>query len=891
LKAVDLARAYYLGEAPGNSNGLPDDPQLRKDLVGEKIRELMTASARYAFSEDRMTDGTHVTPSGRGVDRTPLFEGLVSTCARACVALDDYEFLFEDLFQQYDDMGISRIFLLQLHTFILNNSIHHVPPRITQRLIGLFEDDGCLDLAERVIWHIDPACLDINQAIRLCQTHHLYDALIYVYTRAMRDYVSPVVELLGLVRKVQHYRKSRLESVQSRETGEVVLDDETMEPIALNAYRIYPYLSNVLSGLIYPSEEALEPEEAFQAKKDVYTFLFFGRSSVWPMGEGGQLVLTSDEEGGVEPTYPYARLLLHFDAESFLHSLDIAFEDSYLNDEPPGVTRLVIVKTLLEILSSGDLAPNERTFVNIFIARNVPKYSQFLDVIPPSALHGILIGLADDPDQSTREDRQLAAEYLLSVYNPHESDRIIRLFEKACFFRILRSWHRQERRWAPLLSTYLKDPDLPPVEVFSSAGEVLNSSKRANKGQLPSELFTTIADALPLLLKASVAGTAFLLDEHIPDLHERALDALGPDADPQRFVYLRNLLGPQSEAAEEQINPLRHPGPSLKVTRHLRHLYISLQCRYYPSEVVEVLKYLPPEYLDWDQVLDTCETNEVFSAVVWAANWAGHPRDALEKAVSFEKRLTFRVVDILSTPDKILTSQTTANLLKEVSALESVGRSAMTVCLERSQDPSVVDVPLEDIWFQLLSSQINSVQSVSGCCSAEALSGSSNDMFEDETVQLEWNTLSALRSLVQETFGSLLSISSTHAVSFPRLFKRLVDPSATHAQTSAGTPYKEFRTILTGMLESYRSDGDMLIITKRLVDRDLFDTMELISRERARGWAALHATCASCRQPLLQVKKAGSPASVAAAETSADDSIQIVVSRTGNTFHRKCSPL
>ena len=206
LSAINLTRDYYLGQAKGNRNGLPEDTEALREVVGEKMRELMVASARYAFSEDRFTDSTHVTPDNRGVDRTSLFENLVSTCARACVTLDDFDFLFEDLFQYYDNSGISSIFLRQLEPFILDNSIHYVPPRITQRLVALHEGDMKLEDAERIIWHIDPDCLDINQAITLCQKHHLYDALIYVYNSALRDYVTPVVELIQLIRKVQQDR-------------------------------------------------------------------------------------------------------------------------------------------------------------------------------------------------------------------------------------------------------------------------------------------------------------------------------------------------------------------------------------------------------------------------------------------------------------------------------------------------------------------------------------------------------------------------------------------------------------------------------------------------------------------------------------------------------------
>ena len=199
----------------------------------------------------------------------------------------------------------------------------------------------------------------------------------------MRDYVAPVVEMLGLLRKVMQIRRSPVQ------------DEAALEPLVVNAYKVYPYLADVLSGLTYPSEESLDEDEATQAKRDLYTFLFNGRSDTWPRGDGGKLVLTAEEDGGVEPTYPYCRLLLRFDAEAFLHALDLAFEDSYFNDDANGSTsRLVIIKTLLEILASSslsDLPSTARMFVHIFVARNVPKYPQSVQ-LAPSVLHVILVG-------------------------------------------------------------------------------------------------------------------------------------------------------------------------------------------------------------------------------------------------------------------------------------------------------------------------------------------------------------------------------------------------------------------------------------------------------------------------------------------------------------------
>ncbi|KAG6841894.1 hypothetical protein C0991_005624 [Blastosporella zonata] len=847
LSAIDLARSYYAGVAAGNRNGLPNDPILRKEVIGGKMRDLMVSSASYAFSEDRMTDGTHITPDGRGVDRTSLFEGLVTVSCSASIALDDYEFLFEDLFQRYDDAGISKIFVRQLEPFVINNDMHYIPPRITQRLVGLHEEDNRPDRIERIIWHIDPACLDIHQTIHLCQRYQLYDALIYVYTRALYDFIAPLVELFDLIRKVQQFRRATSESMDPHDVGPKT--EAAMEPIIQNAYKIYPYLSSILSGLSYPSEEPLPEDEALRAKTEIYTFLFFGRSSVWPSGEGSKLVLTADEEGGAEPTYPYVRQLLRFDAESFLHSLDIAFEDSFLNDESQGTNRLVIVRILMEILAAGDLSPADTTFVNIFVARNVPKYPQFLP-IPPSALHDIIIGLAEDPDCATREDRQLAAEYLLSTYNPHDSGRIISLFESAGFYRILRSWHRQEQRWGPLLSAYLNDCELRPSDVLFHVDEVLTTNKRSNKGSISPEIYTTLSAALPQLLHSGLVSIAQLLDKHAPDLHETALQCL-PD-DQHRYIYLRCLLGPPGH--NDETLQSSSGGPSWKISGHLRQLYISLQCQHHPDGVIEALEYLPTQLVDWESVISTCESEEVYDAVVWATNRRDNPQEALRKAEEFQRRLTQRILAA------VIDSSIGQAQRRDVQSLTSIVAIGIDICLEHTRT-SLHEVPLEDIWFQLLSSTIHSVQAFSS-----SRIGSSNE--QDDI-------LATLRALVQRTFASLISVTTAQAVSFPSLFKRLVDsaPPSIHAH------YTEFRTILTGMLESYRSEGDMLVITKRLVDRDLFETMVEIVKERDRGWSPFQAACGRCQKPF------------SVNTTFSDDHTspsKIVVVQTGLVYHDTC---
>ncbi|KAK2463245.1 hypothetical protein APHAL10511_004900 [Amanita phalloides] len=839
LGAIELARSYYVDEAPGNRNGLPLDAEGRRGMIGERMRGLMRASTQYAFSEERMTDDTHVTPDHRGVDRTSLFEDLVTVSCRACIALDDFEFLYEDLFQEFDDAGVARIYLLQLQPFILDNSIRYVPPRITQRLVALHEDDGRPDQIERIIWHIDPACLDINQAIRLCQVYRLYDALSYVYTCALRDYVSPIVEFLGIIR--QKLLADYINVAQSPS------DQDLFE----NAYKIYPYLETILTGHIYPSNEPLEESDSLTAKKDVYSFLFSGRSRTWPETDGGQLILTSLEEGGDEPPYPYVRQLLSFDSEWFLHTLDNAFEKAFLDEDLRQICQS-ITQVLLEIVSSKDVEPDDATFVRIFIARNVPKYSQFLH-LSPRCSHSVLVSLAEDQDPETREDRQLAAESLLSIYHPDDLEDILRLFNEAGFYRILRQCYLHDHRWSALLTTYLDDAFLGTSEAVLGIADTFTSAQNSSRGVVPAELLMMLDCRLSDVLSIDIGSAAVLVNKYQPKLHDTAIELLEDDI--KRFRYLRQLLGPVLNE-EHTINISR------TVPRHLSHMYLSLQCRFEPNKVIDVLQTLPPEALDWDQVLRTCETAEVYEAVVWALNWRGDSQGAIARADTYQKQLIARALGLDAGSDA-------CDLVK---ATEAVVRMSITVCLQYSSGDAATSSQAEDLWFQLFRSQVYCIQLASGT--------PADDITPVKSHPLE--LLPWLRLLVQETFDSFVSVASENTVSFPRLFKRLVES----VSASSNAHYTEFRSILTGMVESYRSDGDMLLITKHLVLRDLFEVMASHSRERVMGWAPSTMTCIHCRKPIQVI-----PGSTGDTQTSSDSThYEIVVSRTGTLYHLNCSP-
>ncbi len=72
--------------------------------------------------------------------------------------------------------------------------------------------------------------------------------------------------------------------------------------------------------------------------------------------------------------------------------------------------------------------------------------------------------------------------------------------------------------------------------------------------------------------------------------------------------------------------------------------------------------------------------------------------------------------------------------------------------------------------------------------------------------------------------------------------------SSSKGQVSKGTIYAKFQTALTGMLESFRSEGNMLVITKHLVDRD-------VSEERSKGWVPAQGACNMTVERRLPTKR------------------------------------
>ncbi|CAJ0768017.1 7969_t:CDS:10 [Entrophospora sp. SA101] len=648
LEAISLATLFYNGSSSQTILGLPIDEESRHAIVGEELMSLLIDSINHAFSSERTFQGMIDENNGGGGG--VLFHDLAVGCIEACLSMHKEDFLFNDVYERYAEASAKGILLEVLEPYILDNKINDLPPEIMKDLVNHYETHRMLSRIEQCIWRINPQCLDIDQLVQLCQSEGLYDALIYVWNRSMFDYVSPAVELLGVIRKVlslekRHKKKKHRHSHNSSNSfdSNKFSEGNDLQTMKENAHKFYTYLRNILTGNTYPNGAPLSEIEANEARTSLYSFVFSGLCVVWPKS-GGELILTAENNhNDTEPTYPYLRLFLKYDTKAFLQALDEAFEDSYLNG--------VMTSGFPE---SSEFAHSDISHLYCFVARNLPKYPQFL-LLPHSTLHRILVYLSKDNDSQTREVRQFAVECLLSIYTPNDENKMIELYENAGFSRVLEHIYKVDKKYGLLITTYLKDP-AQKNEAFKCIEELLGQENKLTEKQRD-DILNTIMMRIEEFVEIDGEKTASIIKTYFRGDHQTVITNLS--SSPARlFLYLRGLLEPSQDdetnncqlvrikSVNEQIYDPETSADESCLDPEIHEKYIALMGQFDPTGVYHYLQTHQNKYRI-ENVLPICESSGTLDAVVWLLEKSGKPMGALNKIINIVQEKKKSILDLI----------------------------------------------------------------------------------------------------------------------------------------------------------------------------------------------------------------------------------------------------
>ena len=797
---------------------------------------MIIASLKYTFSHkaESRVDNVHVE-----IAHQKLVKDLTASCIDACLSMDAPMFLFDDVYEVFEDYEETNVFIEVLEPYILNDRIQDIPPSIMKDITMHFVGQRLHQRLEQIICHINPSSLDIDQITSMCRQHGLYDALSYVYNTALRDYITPMVEFVGLIREFfqKNTKTADIKTLQNHDNR----PSGTYE-----AFKVFPYLSYILTGRVYPTGDDMSDSDAYDAKQSVYYFLFSGRTLSWPRDRGHLIRTTNTDDS--EPTFPYLRLLLRFDAPTLFQAMDEAFEDRFLNGSnesststPNGlesfgraINRQFIINIFLEVMSSN--LTSDIIYLYMFIARNLPKYPQFI-LLSGSTIEGILLHLCTYGSTQMAEEAQLAAEYLLSTFKPGDSEKMVHAYQDAKFYRILKSTLRGEGRYTELLDVYLQDED--KEEVFGCVHGLLRGGSHLN-GKQRDSVKEFLEQKLEVLVLIDTPRTAAIFERYATEKQKDIVLRLQGVRE-TLFIYLDTIISQEFEGEART---------SSWIDVDVQELYISLMCEFRPADLTTYLETIGFGDFRIEKVLPVLEKFNVIDAIVMVLRRAGMTKEAMRKVVIHIASLQLQLSQTLHHPSA---DKETESLVSEVSRFAFVGADLCetfsketiekSVGTKKGKEKSTTLNDAEQMWLTLLETVVSVTREIT------IIITETNPMV-DET-----HVLNSLRVVVQDIFTKLLTLTSstpsslnrrTHTiqVSFLSILRRFL-------QNLASSPLTDLRSVLSSIFDAYRYERQLIKVTSKLVEADLFQDLLKAKQEREKGWRPSSANCMACGRALF----------------------------------------
>ena len=825
IGAIRLATSYYTGEAEKVTIGLPEDDAARQAGVRERLLEMISASLKYAFGQNQQAGPVQL--------ETPQLKDLAKACIVACVSIDNQEFLFDEVYTWYDEQNEQRVFLDELEPYIKDGQVVSLPPAAVKALIEHFIMTHTASDLEEIICLLDTSTMDIDQVTSLCKKYDLYDAYVYVWNKTLHDYVSPLEDLLNMAH------------VPIGPNGHADANLTNTN----NGQKVFPYLSFIWTGRTYPTGVSIEDGESSLGKSQIYDFFFSG---------GSQASKSSGrkEQSALQRPFPNLHKILSYDAASFMSVLNEAFEDNFLNDGSDNingtgdedgthdrqrtmVNRQYIVRIMLEVMTPSEFEVEDTIFLDMFIARNLPKYPQYI-LLTGTTLHQVLVRLCQYPSDDMADDCQLSAEYLLSVYHPPDVQLLIPVFKEAKFYRVLKSVFKSERQYPQLVSTYFLTHD-DEDGIFATISECLREGSSLTVKQRR-DVLDVIKGHARELAHIDLQQTAITFDRFASDLHELFLRSLNDDSNNQH-EYLKTLFEPEHhklETLDQKSSPLLER-------------YVQLMCQYNPSHLAAFIDSLKTDDLRLEEVLPSIESSGIIDAAVILLARQGQVKDAMGRLIKHLDTLEAALLGVLRTaedsPDAVSTNETLHGLLESITKYSGVG---IWLCQTQSKSAqrsrSVAKSPKrssatkgalsfeEMLWLDLINTVVRIAKNVA----------SPGDAYETEEDDVE----SSVRTIVQKIFTALLTATTSRDGSIDRSdfsFLRILRAFLTHAAATSPS-LSQLRTVIASIFSAYAYEESLLSLANSMLDKDLFVHVDEVFKMRQKGWRPRGQICEVCRR-------------------------------------------
>ncbi|ONH67923.1 Vacuolar protein sorting-associated protein 8 [Cyberlindnera fabianii] len=791
IKAIETARKYYTGEADDFALiGLPRSTKDRHKIVLKYLVDMIQASVTHVLQP--------VLIQKHGAE---IIQEFLHSAIQALISINAESVVFEELYEAFKENGHVDFFFEALEPFILSNAVKTLTPVILKDMVAHYIAINQVETLEQNICLLDIQSLDIDFTLNLLKKFNLNDPYIYIWNSLLHDYITPFLDFIQDIK------------LESNSTSSPFQDTSVS-----NGPKLYAYLAYILTGRQYPTENFIPEPEATDAKLSLYFALFNGSPIIYENG-----AISADDSSELETAFPYLTLLAQYSSRQLLSCMNECLEDSLLNDDEIvhrddklKVNRQFIFEILIEVFENQAMTDLDHLNLAMFIARNYPKFHQFIR-LNERTLDRTLRILCEyqGDDDDTREDCELSLQSLLSVYQPSNRAELLDVFEKAGFNEILLNLYLNDGKYSKVLDVWLRSDKTNSVDTTDGVLEkCYRSTEKGSKER--KDLDGVVQSHFADLVEVDTYKIALILNKYAPSMHKLSLEL--EDAH-LKHLYLSSLVKLESDGLY-----------SLSVTE--RTHYIKNMCVFEKESLLDYVKSLSKADVDLNDCVDDLRANGCIDVLVFLLVKDGKYKESLDEVLNYMLTILNKLPVIVHRGDRDELALLEAELWKQLqTAIALANHDGPQTQTTTSDDLSLN----EGMWLTLIKFVVDQLKKL--------------DVPNSSTKSLD-----IVKRLLQDLFSTLINTRSqissleinekgisTHQSSFLKIFMEFLSSSSVHV-----TVLGDVRFVTNEIYLALSYEKSTLTITAKLINESIYQNLEKLSEKNLSGWSVLNFECDAC---------------------------------------------
>ncbi|KAF0911591.1 hypothetical protein E2562_011213 [Oryza meyeriana var. granulata] len=899
MGALDMAMKLYDGQTQGVVD-LPRTVDSIREAIMPYLVELLLSYIHYVFEYISIALSSHTGKGGASdglvdADRSLLtqreeqYARVGGVAVEYCVHIGRNDILFDTVFSKFVDAESGGMFLEVLEPYILKDMLGSLPPEIMQALVEHYSRKGWLQRVEQCILHMDISSLDFNQVVRLCREHGLYGALIYLFNQGLKDFRTPLEELLSVIQNT------------SRKDG------------ASTCYRMLVYLKYCFQGLAFPPGHGTIPQSRLRLVQEELLQFLLEESKTFSTDVYKSFKFSC----GKCPNICY---LLWMDTEATLEVLKYAFaherfeprdnpcstpdalvsedgdninigspysENIMLQNVVDAIVNIVgleneAIHSIVIRAAESEIWPSEKDFgyliefLSFFVSHKRAKASQRVVRHILRYLTSSNILSSDDKKTPTQKEKEVLQLFNAVPQTDWNSDYVLHLCLDAHFHQACGLIYMTRKQHLAALESYMLDT-LEPFHAFIFINKKL-SELADNEA---SSFRSTVISHFPELVKLSRECAFVLVIDHFHDEIQQILSELHSDHH-SLFLFLKTAIEvhlsgkinfSELSARNNRTVESQHSSRELELyiqrlsnlpklldrnpvimTDELVELYLELLCQYERRSVLKFLETFDSYRLE--RCLHLCLDYGVTDAAAFLQERVGDVGSALalilagldEKISLFISSVENAFSGIASKSISEIEQPDIVLKMSEAHPVLDALHAAIGLCQRNSQRLNPEES--QSLWFQLLDSFSEPLKKLYGSkdvnekgvrpSGSETLIRRPKDKgFSQKTrISAYRRCLNALRRVFSQCVGEIIEAMAGH-IPLPAIMGKLLSDNGSQE-------FGDFKLVIHRMLSMYLYEKRILETAKSVIEDDSFYTLSLLKRGVCHGFAPQTFVCCIC---------------------------------------------